>query len=62
MTECQEVGEPAYAMTLIARRPAFADLGTHAGACHPEAEDENGEQVVLIGWVTTRQAGIGHCK
>ncbi|MFE0104102.1 hypothetical protein [Streptomyces sp. NPDC059009] len=60
MTNRQEVAEPSYAVMFTELRQAFADLGIHPQAMTYDAEavDANGERVVLLGWLTARQAEV----
>lgn len=58
MTTSQSTERDRYAEVFTSLRQAFADLGVHPSALtfDYEARDENGEPVVLLGWLTTRQA------
>lgn len=58
MTFCQDESASEYRKLFAELRQAFADLSIHPYAMtyDPDAQDENGERVVLLGWLTSRQA------
>lgn len=58
MTNSQRTERNTYAEVFTNLRQAFADLGVHPHALtfDSEARDENAEPVMMLGWLTSRQA------